>query len=548
MSQTLIPNSPVIPVVLFAYARPDHLRRLLTCLKENKVPIVYAFSDGPKTSNMAERVSEVRQILREINWCLVHLVERPKNLGLGKSILTGVTEVFQKYEAIIVFEDDLVCVPDSYVYMCAALEHYKDDSRVMSITGWTHPDITPSTIHELPYFDGRAESWSWGSWARAWKGMEQDAMSLMKQCEKQGIDIYKYGTDLPEAARAEKQKNLWAVRFNYNHILNSGLCLRPAHSMVNHLGFDSFGTNALSPSNLSLETLEPCPIIPQQWPEAIENHECSALWRKIIGERPSMQHPSLRLLAKKLSQSFPIMVAKSIIRRIKVPFLNPQRIWTNLLKLIILMNYRHIERLGSDYGGWTICPDGLGTKSIVYSIGIGEDISFDLELIKKYGCHVFAFDPTPRSIQWLKAQNLPQQYSYFELGLANYNGEATFYPPENLEHISHTILNRPETQSRAITVFVQTLHTIMQKMEHNKIDLLKMDIEGAEYDVIENILLTNLNIQQILVEFHYFPPNVSLLCTMKSTLRLLSKGYSLFALSPSGDEYSFIKKAGTRYG
>ena len=36
-------------------------------------------------------------------------------------------------------------------------------------------------------------------------------------------------------------------------------------------------------------------------------------------------------------------------------------------------------------------------KSIVYSIGILNDISFDLYLQKKYGCKIFMYDPTPIS-------------------------------------------------------------------------------------------------------------------------------------------------------
>src|SRR6266702_2481552 len=58
-----------IPVVLFAYARPDHLRQTLDCLRVNQVPQIYAFSDGPRTPDKAPAVAEVRQTLRSIDWC-----------------------------------------------------------------------------------------------------------------------------------------------------------------------------------------------------------------------------------------------------------------------------------------------------------------------------------------------------------------------------------------------------------------------------------------------------------------------------------------------
>ena len=78
-----------IPIILFTYARPDHLRRTLECLKANNVPAIYIFSDGAKTSDKELAVNEVRKILHEIDWCKSIIKERENNLGLGKSILTG---------------------------------------------------------------------------------------------------------------------------------------------------------------------------------------------------------------------------------------------------------------------------------------------------------------------------------------------------------------------------------------------------------------------------------------------------------------------------
>ena len=62
---------------------------------------------------------------------------------------------------------------------------------------------------------------------------------------------------------------------------------------------------------------------------------------------------------------------------------------------------------GTRYGGYYVCPEFLDEKSIIYSFGIGEDISFDTTLINKHNCNVFCFDPTPKSIDWMKRQELP---------------------------------------------------------------------------------------------------------------------------------------------
>ena len=276
------------PIILFTYARPVHLRRALDCLRNNHVPLIYAFSDGPQTPDKVPDVSQVRDMLRDIDWCEVVLCERESNLGLGRSILLGVTEVFRKHEAAIIFEDDLICVPGTYEYLCAALERYQYDDRIMSVTGWTHPLVTPGDVTVLPYFDGRAECWVWGTWRRAWNGMEMDAKTLMEQCKEQGIDIYRYGADLVDMAEAELHKNIWAVRLLYLHIFKKGLCLRPPWSMVEHIGFDSNATNASNESWLKNPPLKACPSIPEQWPEPMEHPECAQLWQQQCGMRSSV--------------------------------------------------------------------------------------------------------------------------------------------------------------------------------------------------------------------------------------------------------------------
>ena len=279
-----------IPIILFTYARPDHLRRTLECLKVDHVPLIYIFSDGAKTPAKESAVIEVRKIIHEIDWCTTIIIEREINLGLGKSILIGVTDILKKEEMAIIFEDDLICVPGTYNYLCAALEHYRHDPHVMSVTGWTHPLTTPKDVTgQQPYFDGRAECWVWGTWARAWEGMmDYDALSLMKMCKEKGIDPYRYGADLPDMADVELKQNIWAVRFLYWHIFNHGLCLRPPWSMVEHIGFDKEGTNAQSESWVKNPPLNPCPSVPDQWPEPVENPECSALHQSVCGMQPSL--------------------------------------------------------------------------------------------------------------------------------------------------------------------------------------------------------------------------------------------------------------------
>ncbi|MHA1368348.1 MAG: FkbM family methyltransferase [Promethearchaeota archaeon] len=197
---------------------------------------------------------------------------------------------------------------------------------------------------------------------------------------------------------------------------------------------------------------------------------------------------------------------------------------------------------GTPYGGWTICPDGLNNNSIVYSFGVGEDASFDRSIIEKYGLKVFAFDPTPKSIDWVKKQEWPDQFTFYPIGIDGHDGVVTFYPPENPEHISHSVLERRETADNAIQVNVFRLETIARMLDHEYIDILKMDIEGAEYNVINDFIYNSgIKVRQILIEFHHFLPNVKISQTFDAVEKLNTIGYHIFHVSENGKEYGFIK-------
>jgi hypothetical protein len=291
------------PVVLFAYNRPAHLRRTLECLRADRVPLIHAFSDGPRSGAEAAAVGAVRDVLRGIDWCELVLEERPRNLGLGRSILTGVSQALERYPRVLVFEDDLICVPGTYRYLSAALERYRDEAAVMSVTGWTHPRVTPPDVGERPYFDGRAECWVWGTWARAWRGMDRDALSLMRECRARGIDVHAYGWDLAAMARQERRRNIWAVRWLYWHMLNRGLCLRPPVSLVEHMGFDAQATNARDAGDWTGAPLGPCPALPREWPPAREHPECARLWRLACPPGPAWPQRVARRLGRLMGKA-----------------------------------------------------------------------------------------------------------------------------------------------------------------------------------------------------------------------------------------------------
>jgi FkbM family methyltransferase len=195
-------------------------------------------------------------------------------------------------------------------------------------------------------------------------------------------------------------------------------------------------------------------------------------------------------------------------------------------------------RLGNARASWCLCPAGVSSKSVVYSFGVGNDLSFDLELTKQLGVRVHAFDPTPRSIEWVRSQLLPESIIFHSWGVAAHDGIARFNAPENPHHVSYSTFPSATETSSSLDAPVYRIATIMQMLGHDRIDLLKMDIEGSEYEVIHDLLASHIYVDQLLVEFHHRWRGIGIKQTQQAIKDLNYAGYRIFHVSASGEEYS----------
>ncbi len=231
------------------------------------------------------------------------------------------------------------------------------------------------------------------------------------------------------------------------------------------------------------------------------------------------------------------MILKRIWRKLKLK----RNQWRGIDPIFTVSINISKENHGSDYGGWTIEKGTLNTKSIVYAFGVGEDISFDLSIIEKYNCPVFAFDPTPRVQNWLSTQKLPSLFLFHSIGIAEKDSMVKFFTPEIDTHISHSS-QASKIDAHYLELPVKRLSTIMKEQGHKSIDVLKLDIEGFEYKVIDDILASKIPIRQFLVEFHHGMYGFSKYETEEAIAKLTQAGYELFFASDVGREFSFIKK------
>jgi hypothetical protein len=235
------------PIALFAYNRPEHLRRTLEALSDNNLADeseLIVFSDGPRRPDDRAAVEEVRQLLRSTSgFRRVTVQHAPANLGLAQSIVEGVSRVIARSGRVIVLEDDMVTSPYFLKYMNDALDVYADEERVISVSGYSYPvdEALPST-----FFRKAADCWGWGTWARDWALWEPNGALLLAELQRRGLQrefdldgAYPYVAMLEAQIRGENDS--WAIRWQAAAQLADKLTLYPGRSLLWNIGVDGSG-------------------------------------------------------------------------------------------------------------------------------------------------------------------------------------------------------------------------------------------------------------------------------------------------------------------
>lgn len=205
---------------------------------------------------------------------------------------------------------------------------------------------------------------------------------------------------------------------------------------------------------------------------------------------------------------------------------------------------RTLQRIGSDYGGYALDASLIGPSAVVYSLGVGEDISFDIALIERFGLSVHGFDPTPKVKTWLALQTIPREFHFHDVGIADFDGEAVFYLPPRPDHISHSLIRAHQYSRESICVPMIRLATAMRQLGHTRIDVLKMDIEGAEYGVIENLVQERIPVGQILVEFHHRLSSIGVGKTRRAIGLLREYGMAVVHICPRVEVFTLVRAIG----
>ena len=194
--------------------------------------------------------------------------------------------------------------------------------------------------------------------------------------------------------------------------------------------------------------------------------------------------------------------------------------------------------------GWKYCPDDLGEGSIVYSLGVGDSVDFDLDLIKRFGVTVHAFDPTPYAEEWIGQQDLPDTLVFHPWAAAGADGSLRLFRRVNTRGKRSRVMWTADDNAGDATDYIDapayTIATMMEKLGHETVDLLKMDVEGAEFDILDGLREGDRLPKQLLVEYHHRFPGIGKQRTADSIAKLRALGYRIFAIAETGREVSFV--------
>lgn len=243
------------PVVIFVYARPIHTVKTIESLAKNvgaDKTDVFIFCDLAKTEKAQESVRLVREYIDKLEdrnlFKSLHIVKAPENKGLANSVISGVTQILQQYDKVIVLEDDLVSAPDFLQYMNEALGFFKNDNRIWSICGYTFEMNLPTDYKHDIYLSYRGGSWGWATWRERWQMVDWDVADYdtFKHDIKLRAQFNRGGRDLADMLDAQMGGKIdsWAIRWCYSQSMHNMFTVYPTLSRIKNIGLDGSGTHS----------------------------------------------------------------------------------------------------------------------------------------------------------------------------------------------------------------------------------------------------------------------------------------------------------------
>ena len=239
------------PIVVFAFNRPEHLKKMITSLKSNEEIInsdLFIFVDGARDSvkEDAEKVYQVQEYVKTITgFKSITYSFAPQNKGLEKSIIDGVSQIINRYGKVIVLEDDLILTKNCISYLNQGLDRYETNKQVFSICGCTNKVDVPLNYKADSYFCTRSSPCGWAMWSDRWNSIDW-TLDNFDVHSRYSFAFNKWGgSDCWRMLKLWKVGKIdtWDIPMWFSQFLQNKVSLFPIKSFVENNGFEGDGTN-----------------------------------------------------------------------------------------------------------------------------------------------------------------------------------------------------------------------------------------------------------------------------------------------------------------
>lgn len=299
------------PVLYLIFNRPDIMEHSFAKIREARPAQLFVAADGPRPERdgEVELCAEARRIVDQVDWpCDVKSLFRDKNLGCRKAVSEAITWFFEHVEEGLILEDD--CVSDSSFFpFCAELlERYRDDERIMVISGNSFQSNT-FDITDSYYFSIYPHCWGWATWRRAWSQYaSMDRWSQLRSTRwltglLQRREIAEYFSRRFDALLDNKLDS-WASQWFFSCCCNSGLTILPSVNLVTNVGIGESATNTVNVGYLQVQPKEV--KFPLSHPSSIVRDFDADLYSAYHVFQVS-RFPHLAKCRRRLRQRFPLL-------------------------------------------------------------------------------------------------------------------------------------------------------------------------------------------------------------------------------------------------
>jgi hypothetical protein len=249
------------PILLLVFNRPDTTRAVLDALRPLKPKYIYVGADGPRKGKEGEqeKCEAVRALFKTIDWdCELKTNFREHNLGCGYAASQAISWFFQHVEQGIIIEDDCVPHPSFFTFCAEMLEKYKNDERIMHISGNNFLKRKYNS-NESYYFTKYFTCWGWATWRRAWQLYDfnmpflNDFLSSANfknlSLNKKQEDYWLYIADLVRDGKRDKL-DTWDYQWLFCCWHYNALGVTPVVNLVTNIGFGEDATHTVNDSKV----------------------------------------------------------------------------------------------------------------------------------------------------------------------------------------------------------------------------------------------------------------------------------------------------------